>query len=498
MQETDESSSSSSEDTLASHQARQKRQSKTQRLQTRILTQLTQMMEQMMKKTKKTRRRRAGSTTTTEDQLSSADSEVILNFKEKKEDNTPFLPSAMTYEEKEDHTQFLPSAMTYGEEEETNEVIPQQKYKEKNQHVNKISSTPKSTKYEEEKEDVKTTQHDNSKKTKVISEETKKNYAEKRPYQDTSRSSINRPTIMPDKYDGTSDWKEYVAHFKSCQDLNSWSDKEAAKFLAASLRGQALRLLEEQRNASWSYEEIQRKLSTRFSSAKQAESYLLELRHRKRRPNESLQELGRNIRELTCRAYPDFDTNGVDRLAKIHFADAIINQEIRTGIFHAKANTLDDMIQAAITTEAFLQTEQHRNGWRRNTQNRVLASDEPSSNQPRLEETEDPIDKLVEKAVNKAMRRIEEKLTLPTQNRPTSNNQNFARQPSSSSNDMKCFYCNRNGHLKRDCRQRIADSRPPMATQGEYPRSSPNRRHQSQLNDQWPPHGAMARPNHAQ
>ena len=96
-----------------------------------------------------------------------------------------------------------------------------------------------------------------------------------------------------------------------------------------------------------SYKEIQRRLN-KILIWKHAETYLLELRNRKRRRSESLQELGRSIPELTSRACPDFDTKGVDRLAKIHFADAIVNQDIRAGIFHAKADTLDEMIFYAL------------------------------------------------------------------------------------------------------------------------------------------------------
>ena len=57
-----------------------------------------------------------------------------------------------------------------------------------------------------------------------------------------------RPKIMPDKYDGSTDWNEYVAHFDTCREINAWSQEEAALYMAARFRGQALRLLEEQRN----------------------------------------------------------------------------------------------------------------------------------------------------------------------------------------------------------------------------------------------------------
>ena len=210
-----------------------------------------------------------------------------------------------------------------------------------------------------------------------------------------------RPRIMPDKYDGNSDWRDYVSHFESCCEINSWDGEEAAKYLAPSLRGPALRLLEEQRGTKWNYEEIKKKLSVRFSSAKQSESYLLELRNRKRHQNESLQELGRDIRELTTKAYPNFDTEGVDRLAKIHFTDAILNADIRMGIFHAKAATLDETIQAALTTETFLQTERERRGWKRNTHNRGITSENTNSG-----DMEAIIKAAVEKAVGDAMTKL--------------------------------------------------------------------------------------------
>ena len=55
----------------------------------------------------------------------------------------------------------------------------------------------------------------------------------------------HRPNIIPDRYSGKVLWREYYRHFESCKRANSWDDEEAATYLAASLQGNALRVLGE-------------------------------------------------------------------------------------------------------------------------------------------------------------------------------------------------------------------------------------------------------------
>ena len=253
--------------------------------------------------------------------------------------------------------------------------------------------------------------------------------------------------------------------------INDWNNEQAVKYLSASLRGPALRSLNERQQTNWTYENLKTRLSLRFSSSKQAESYLLELRGRKRRPNESLQELGRNIRELATKAYPDFDFDGIDRLAKIHFTDSIQSPEIRTGIFHAKSKTLDDMIEAAITTETFLLTESERS-WKKNTHNRVVGMEQTS--QSDLQRT---IDIAVEQAL---LKHDKQQCHNDRLNKTNKNDQ---------SRTFTCYYCQKPGHIARDCFVKHSDM---TQAQTNEQRRTQTRGH---LNDIGPPTGALARPN---
>ena len=54
---------------------------------------------------------------------------------------------------------------------------------------------------------------------------------------------------------------------------------------------------------------------------------------RKRKQNETLQEIGQEIQDLTSMAYPELPRQVRERLAKGHFLDAMDDPEIRAGIF---------------------------------------------------------------------------------------------------------------------------------------------------------------------
>ena len=175
-----------------------------------------------------------------------------------------------------------------------------------------------------------------------------------------------RPNITPDRFDGKSSWVDYRKHFEACVVANGWTEAQAAVFLAASLKGAALKVLgrcnQEGGQTAPKYQEILKLLGAQFGPGQMAENYLMELRMRRQGPNESLRELGQAITELVTLAYPEFDESGRDRLARAHFADAIEKQSIREGIFRARPQKLHEAIRAALATENFERMEAQREG----------------------------------------------------------------------------------------------------------------------------------------
>ena len=169
-----------------------------------------------------------------------------------------------------------------------------------------------------------------------------------------------RPNIVPDRYDGKLVWNEYFQHFESCREVNEWSDEQAAKYLVASLQGSALRLLGDRtpEGHKHTYSELVKLLAQRFGPGRQAENYLVMLRHRRQKPKETLQELGQAIRELAVKAYPEIQEKARERLAKNHFLEAVESPTVREGIYRARPTDLDEAIRAALETENFDKVEQ--------------------------------------------------------------------------------------------------------------------------------------------
>ena len=55
--------------------------------------------------------------------------------------------------------------------------------------------------------------------------------------------AFGRPAVMPEAYDGSGDWVEYIQYFDQCAQVNGWNDPQKAQYLAVRLRGGAQRFL---------------------------------------------------------------------------------------------------------------------------------------------------------------------------------------------------------------------------------------------------------------
>lgn len=167
--------------------------------------------------------------------------------------------------------------------------------------------------------------------------------------------------VLPDKFAGKVPWADYYRHFCVCMRMNGWNDIDAGQFLASRLQGAALKVLNNlPADQPISFRALVTQLERRFGPGQEAENFMLELRVRRRQKDESLQQLGQAIRDLTSLAYPEMLSDVRERLAKTHFSEAIDDAEIRSAIFRAHPKTLDEAITAALTTESFLQAERAR------------------------------------------------------------------------------------------------------------------------------------------
>ena len=98
-----------------------------------------------------------------------------------------------------------------------------------------------------------------------------------------------KPVKNPVDYDGTQSLRDYLKHFERCSVVNSWSKEEAAVFLAASLRGEAQKVLTGLSDTDCrNYEKIVGRLELRFGVEKQCELHQARLHSRTQQEKESV------------------------------------------------------------------------------------------------------------------------------------------------------------------------------------------------------------------
>ena len=107
------------------------------------------------------------------------------------------------------------------------------------------------------------------------------------------------PHMKPQIYNGDEDWESYLNHFELCAKLGRWSYQDRVLYLAASLRGNAqvyyMTLMPAERS---SYHTLVSRLKARV-----------------RRRNESIAELGDDLRRMSQRAYSSLNNEAKEMLA---------------------------------------------------------------------------------------------------------------------------------------------------------------------------------------
>ena len=264
---------------------------------------------------------------------------------------------------------------------------------------------------------------------------TNPNYVESRePTETMTRSAdVRRKDVIPDKFSGKQPWADYRRHFEVCKELNGWSDYEAGQYLATRVQGPALKVLSNlPPGTPISYRELSKQLEHRFGPGEQAENFLMELRMRRRGKDETLQELGQSIRDLTALAYPELSADARERLARGHFSEAIDESEIRAGIFRAQSKTLDEAIRAGLATESFLKFEKARE--RCKPMRHVRAVDDRVSDAPVNDRMKKEIDEL-----KAGMAQLTEMMGK------------MKAQSHVNRAHIRCFNCQEMGHYASEC-----------------------------------------------
>ena len=256
-----------------------------------------------------------------------------------------------------------------------------------------------------------------------------------------SRSSMNldperrqRTKQKPEKFDGNSDWADYLKHFEMVSLWNGWREDEKAVQLSMSLTGTARQAWADSFSdpqASLSYDSLVSALTQRFKPDGHEEAYKAEFRRKTKTKEESFLEFGHRLRRLAIRAFPKINHESREELVVDQFLMGLIDPEMRRHVSLAHPRNVDQAITLATEFETLTQSLK---GVMIAKPKQVAAISDPSTASGNNQTTDDLLKTLIE--------------LVTKQNQAKSRPQN---RPQGNKSQIICYLCDQKGHIARQC-----------------------------------------------
>ena len=266
------------------------------------------------------------------------------------------------------------------------------------------------------------------------------------------------PHFKPEDYDGTSDWSEYEIYFEQMAELYNWDEERKAMVLGVCLKGEARVVLASLNPAQRrSYRALTTALAQSFSPQELVHLYQAELKARKRKPDESMANLGRDVAKLVRLAYPTADPATREVIGINAFLEALPGpaSEMKLHVIKGRPRSLQEAVAHATEVDAVVEAENRRNPRRRGDVRMVGSSEEDLAGQ---------VEKLkIQLAEAKA--KSGSKSDAHPQAQGRKQGQMKGRAPGKRSpKEVVCYECGGRGHFRRECPSRKKEG------QGNEPR----------------------------
>jgi len=153
-------------------------------------------------------------------------------------------------------------------------------------------------------------------------------------------------------YDGSGSLETFLAKFSKLAEYMQWNDIDRFYHLCASLNGIAGQVLWDA-GPQASVADVIGLLRTRFGNELHAERFKAELKVRRHRTGESLQQLYQDISKLVALAHPNEGPALVNHVAKETFLIALGDPVLQLKAIEREPKTVEDALNIAVKMEAY-------------------------------------------------------------------------------------------------------------------------------------------------
>ena len=246
---------------------------------------------------------------------------------------------------------------------------------------------------------------------------------------DVTQGSVQagRKSYKPEKYDGSTDWTDYLKHFEIVSQWNGWSDLEKAAQLSMSMTGVARQTWSDicsDPSMLFDYRSLVKGMGQRFKPEGQEVTYKAEFRGRVKQKDETFLEYGYCLRRLAIRAFSKLGLEGREEMAKDQFVLGLADAEMRRHVSLAHPTTLDKAI--ALATEFDVVSQASRS----HVQHKPKPVSVVQDSQPSVSGDRELLQQILE-----TMTKLTDRQSRPPRNR----------------SNIRCFECQEVGHIKRNC-----------------------------------------------
>ena len=169
------------------------------------------------------------------------------------------------------------------------------------------------------------------------------------------QATATRPLVLPEKFNGTGNFNEWISHFKGIAAINKWTDEDKGLWLKVRLTDKAhVALMRLPNDAHETYVSLKAALKERFKSSSKQEVYKAEFESRRKRSTESWGDFGDELLQLVDKAFPSLQPEAKEQLALSRYLGQPAPAEVAFGVKQRRPATVNEAVSSTVELESYL------------------------------------------------------------------------------------------------------------------------------------------------